>query len=272
MSGALLQGDVLLPLEGILRVVQITDTHLMAERGSTLLAVDTDASLEAVVRLASTGPNADIALITGDIAGDGAASAYTRLEQALAPLNCPSFWLPGNHDDIEEPLQSRFVRRVRTPHWDIVNLNSQIPGQVGGRLEEAELRALNDAVDAAVAERKHLLVAMHHPLLPLGVAWLDPQRVANAEAVFQALDAPLHCAVICGHVHQESDQTYQGIRLLSTPSTCVQFAPGAEDFTADTIGPGYRWLQLYPDGRLETGVERVPYEAFPVDLACRGYE
>ena len=40
---------------------------------------------------------------------------------------------------------------------------------------------------------------------------------------------------ISGHVHQESDAVISGIRMLTTPSTCVQFAPGSEDFALDDL-------------------------------------
>ena len=40
---------------------------------------------------------------------------------------------------------------------------------------------------------------------------------------------------ISGHVHQESDAVMSGIRMLTTPSTCVQFAPGSEDFALDDL-------------------------------------
>ena len=62
-----------------------------------------------------------------------------------------------------------------------------------------------------------------------------------------------------------------GIRLLASPSTCVQFAPGSEEFQVDTTAPGYRWLRLHADGRLETGVSRVTGIHFEVDYSVKGY-
>ena len=40
-------------------------------------------------------------------------------------------------------------------------------------------------------------------------------------------------ATVFGHVHQEYDDDYEGIRILATPSTCRQFKPGSERFTLD---------------------------------------
>jgi Icc protein len=43
------------------------------------------------------------------------------------------------------------------------------------------------------------------------------------------------------------------------------------DFLADQKPPGYRWLDLYADGRLETGVARVDGADFVIDLDAGGY-
>jgi len=58
---------------------------------------------------------------------------------------------------------------------------------------------------------------------------------------------------------------------MASPSTCVQFAPGSMNFRADDRPPGYRWLELHRDGRIDTGVSRVTDEDFPVDLDSGGY-
>ena len=61
------------------------------------------------------------------------------------------------------------------------------------------------------------------------------------------------------------------IRLMSTPSTCIQFLPGSEDFAVDSRAPGYRWLTLHENGRIESGVQRLAQVPGSVDLASAGY-
>ncbi len=270
-----LSGDQRLLVDGAVRLLQITDTHLMADSGGRLLNVDTDASLAAVVALAAQGEQADALLITGDIAGDGNSAAYERLDVALTPLQAPSFWLPGNHDDRPDEtgaLRARFKRKISLPHWDILMLNSQLAGAVEGSLTALELELLSVAVAQANAEQKHLLIAVHHPLWPLGSAWLDAQRIAEADAFMAAL-APLQQTglIISGHVHQASDEIYERRRFLTTPSTCIQFARHSRGFKIDEVGPGYRWLVLHPDGQVDTGVERVTDVVFAVDTNSDGY-
>jgi Icc protein len=44
------------------------------------------------------------------------------------------------------------------------------------------------------------------------------------------------------------------VRLLGTPSTSAQFKPRVDHFEIDDLPPAFRWLDLYPDGRLDTGL------------------
>jgi Icc protein len=58
---------------------------------------------------------------------------------------------------------------------------------------------------------------------------------------------------------------------LATPSTCVQFKPHCSNFTLDTISPGWRTLELFADGTLQTQVCRLQGNRFHPDTASEGY-
>ena len=256
-------------------VVQLSDTHLMRESSGQLVGIDTDRSLAAVCRLVAAQGSIDALLLTGDLAGDEAEEAYGRLDEALSPLGIPSFWLPGNHDAVwskDHPLRSHFRRTVQLPHWDILMLNTQHPGAVAGYLAGSEIEALEQAIDHAQTKGRSLLVATHHPLMPVGCAWLDEIGAENAQVALQLL-APLgeKAVVISGHVHQDAAQTYHGVQCLTAPSTCIQFAPNSADFRVDAQAPGCRMLALHESGAWETTVLRVTDETFPVDLNSSGY-
>ena len=61
------------------------------------------------------------------------------------------------------------------------------------------------------------------------------------------------------------------MRMMSSPSSCIQFAPDSEDFKVDDQPPGYRWLDLHADGSIEAGISRVENVKFDVDLESSGY-
>ena len=261
-----------------LRVLQLTDTHLCKDVGGKLLGMDTDHSLQAVIDLARRErPGTDLLLGTGDLSDNGCLDAYRRLEGYFDQLGCPYCWLPGNHDSRPEMHSAasdpnRLCGELRTPHWQVVLLNSQIPGEVGGRLGPAELSRLDNALAAAGESGLASLVCLHHQPVAVGSDWIDEQMVEDADAFWRVIESHGHVkAVLWGHVHQECDRMRNGVRLLASPSTCVQFAPGNASFKADDQPPGYRWLDLHPDGRLDTGVSRVLDVEFAVDLDSRGY-
>jgi Icc protein len=113
---------------------------------------------------------------------------------------------------------------------------------------------------------------LHHQPVEIGCDWLDQQMVSDADTFFDILDQyPGVRGVLWGHVHQEFDRQRNGVRLLASPSTCVQFAVGSAKFKADDQPPGYRWLELHSDGRIETAVSRVRDVKFVVELSSGGY-
>ena len=61
-------------------------------------------------------------------------------------------------------------------------------------------------------------------------------------------------AVLGGHVHQEFERQHGHTLVLATPSTCAQFTPLTGHCLMDLRPPGYRWLELLPDGQVRTEV------------------
>lgn len=261
-----------------LQVVQITDTHLREEAGGKLVGMDTDFSLDQVVGLVGREQACiDLVLGTGDISDNGSESAYGRAEAYFARLNAPVAWLAGNHDDAD--LMERVLgktagweRAVESRHWLIVLLNSRIPGEVGGNLGEAELVWLEACLEDAQTRGLFVLVCLHHQPVVIGSQWIDEQMVADHAEFFEVLDRyDTVRGVLWGHVHQQVDRERNGVKLMATPSSCVQFAPASQEFRLDDQPPGYRWLELKPDGGIDTGVSRVRGVSFEVDLDSDGY-
>lgn len=259
-----------------LRAVQITDCHLGERVGSRLLNLDTDRSLAAVLELIrAQQPRIDITLATGDLSDQGSAGAYRRFFNATRDLGTHTCWLPGNHDDAT--MMRRAVgsdalmpRNLLIGNWQIIALKSAVAGEVGGYLDESELIALRGCLRAA--PQHYALICVHHHLLPVGCAWLDAQIIANADRFWAIVDEfPQVRVVLSGHVHQRYEARRKQVHVLTSPSTCVQFAPNSADFCVDTESPGYRWFDLHDDGRFDTQIERVTAIDFEVDLTASGY-
>jgi Icc protein len=266
------------PTADVVRVVQLTDAHLCESPGGTLLGMDTDHSLQSVIaQVQREVPQLDLVLGTGDLSDNGSGDAYVRVAEQFCRLTEHNFWLPGNHDDragMEAAVRHDHLMGagIRAGNWQILLLDSQVPGQVGGRLGAAELARLEAHLQAGEEQDLHTLVCLHHQPVNIGCDWLDEQKVADADAFFEVLDRFERVrGVLWGHVHQEHDSLRGDVRLLASPSTCVQFAPGSARFKADDLPPGYRRLDLHPDGRIDTEVSRVWDVEFTVELDSGGY-
>jgi len=266
------------PQSDVISLVQVTDCHLGQNRGGTLLKMDTDDSLGAVLQIVREERTAlDLILATGDLSDHGAEGAYRRLADYLNDFDVPQCWLPGNHDDrgaMERTFTTgtRLHSEIAIGHWHIVMLDSQIPGEVGGELGESQIALLERALERAHEKDAHVLICLHHQPVPVGSHWLDKQQVSDADALFSLTDRhPNVKGILWGHVHQQVDMERNGVKLMASPSTCVQFAPELEDFKVDDKGPGYRWLELTPEGQIRTGVSRVTSREFMVDLESGGY-
>ena len=249
---------------GAVVLLQITDTHLFASAETEHRGINTQASLDAVLDHARADPRwpPDAIVVTGDIVHDESRAGYLRFRKTLESLGPPAFCIPGNHDDpalLEECLSAPRVQvcgDARLGAWRLILLNSFGGGEVGGGLTPAELTRMEAALERHTDE--HALICMHHPPVSMGSAWLDTPGLRGAEAFLDIVRRHAQMrAALWGHVHQASDRYIDGVRFMSTPSTCAQFLPGSDKFKVDGRPPGMRWLVLQPDGGLTTEVVRI---------------
>ena len=260
-----------------LRLLQFTDTHLYADAAGALLGVNTEQSLLGVLELARQRHwPPDLVLTTGDLVHDGSARAYARFLRHFSGLGVPVYCLPGNHDAppaLRAALRQDPVRatdQVLRDNWQICLLDTTVPGSEGGHLGAAELQRLDRQLGAHPGH--HALVCLHHQPVPVGSRWLDTMAVDNAAELFAVLDRhPRVRGLLWGHVHQDFHRQRGDLQLIASPSTCIQFAPGSAEFAIDDAPPGYRWLQLHADGRIDTGVERLADMPAGLQRASQGY-
>ena len=61
------------------------------------------------------------------------------------------------------------------------------------------------------------------------------------------------------------------VEKTATPATCIQFKPDSNHFALDTLQPGWREIELHPDGRIETRVKRIKQKIFLPNMEEEGY-
>ncbi|MCG8426105.1 MAG: 3',5'-cyclic-AMP phosphodiesterase [Chromatiales bacterium] len=266
-----------LPKDAI-RILQLSDSHLYADTSRRLVGLNTQETFEQVIALAKeTALPADVILATGDIVHDASATGYQRARDYLEQFELPVFCLPGNHDIPETMsynMESELVstqRSVAIDDWLLILLDSTIPHDSGGHLSDNELALLRETL--AAHESQHALICLHHHPVKVGSAWMDSMALDNPDSFFEIIDQHSNVrGVLWGHIHQIYEGYYnEQVRMMGSPSTCIQFTPDEDDFAVEHVAPGFRWLELYADGSIRSGVKRLAEMPAGLDIKSGGY-
>lgn len=269
--------DVKPSRQDVIKIVQLSDLHLFEDAGGSLLGIRTSDSFQAVLDVV-TSPDyeADLFLVTGDISQDYSEGSYVRFANMAKQIKKPLFWLPGNHDD--GPLMYRMfpdlgisvARQIFCNNWQIIMLNTQVYSNPCGYLNPEQFSFLLHCLDSF--RNMYTIICMHHNTFKVNSAWLDQHDLKNADELIKCLhEFPNVRCVLSGHVHQETDTLFDGIRYISSPSTCIQFLPSSDAFGLDCVGPGWRNIQLFRDGHIETQVHRLVTDKYTPDWVAQGY-
>lgn len=217
------------------RILQITDTHLVAAPGLLGGVLDPRTALERTVAdIAASLPKlepVDALVVTGDLSDDGSAQSYALLREGLEPLGLPVLPVPGNHD-ARENMRSAFadldlfassgrlnwVRDIGGLH--VVGIDTMVDNSGSGTIDEETARFL----DAALAWDGPVLLAMHHPPFISGISFMDAIGLPNAERLAGALQrSPAEIRIVCGHVHMMAAGSVGGRIAIACPSVCSSF-------------------------------------------------
>jgi Icc protein len=258
-------------------ILQISDLHVLPHSSDKLLGVATEYYFKQALQHAfEQYGQFDLILVSGDLAQDPCLASYQRIYNTLSTYQTKTVCLAGNHDDwplMQKVLNKNNIscqRQVLFENWQLINLNSQKLTDPGGLLLKTELDFLGECL--AAEPDRHAIIAVHHHCTPSYSTWLDTMLITNSRELFDCLNTyPQVKVITTGHIHQSLEAQKQGLIILGVPSTCFQFKPKCKDFTLDNIAPGYRVLQLYPNGQIETQVQRLPVALAELHTDSAGY-
>ena len=255
-------------------IIQISDTHLMNQADLEFADMNPEHSFHAVIKqIQQQCPHADAIIHTGDLAQVPLQETYARYLTFMQRLGIPFYQVPGNHDQVEHFPFYHHQNRVHVLHfgpWSMVLLNTAVTDHIDGQVSAEHLQQLEQILEQY--SQQYVIVACHHHPLVMNSKWIDQHKLKNAESLLEVLGQhPNVKAVIYGHVHQDSVNTWQNIQFFSTPSTCVQFKPLSDDFALDNEIPGFRVFHLKENGDLETQVHRVAHAQQKINHEISGY-
>jgi len=246
-------------------VAQVSDTHFdlgarNAERVETVMAF-----------LADLPRRPDAILHTGDVTESGTAAQYAEARTALKS-DIPVYSIPGNHDERvafrtellgAEPSADPINHVHRLGALTVIMLDSTIPGEPGGRIDEQSYEWLRGVLAEAPVNAP-IVLAMHHPPVRLhspivdDIALAEPGRLAELVAGDDRIRA-----VLSGHAHSAATTVFAGRPLLVAPSTAsvlgcaweIQLPDRVMDYAPD---PTIAFHVVDESGALTTHFRTVP--------------
>ncbi len=243
-------------------LAQVTDMHIKAGGKLSYRVVDTEASLARCVAQVMKLPQVpDAILFTGDLTDFGKPEEYDNLARLLEPLPMPVYLMPGNHDDpdaMRAKFPSHAYLRQSAGRLDyvidefavrIVALDSTVPRESGGELQESQLAWLDETLGAI--KSKPTIVALHHPPFQTGIGHMDRigfRNPADLEAVIAR--HPQVERVLSGHLHRTIYVRFGGTIASTSPSPSHQVALDLDDNAASRFmmePPGFQ-LHLWREG------------------------
>ncbi len=254
-----------------IRVVQITDLHILPEAEARLVGVDTAQSLSKVIDdIGQLSPPADLIIASGDLTDDGSPQAYRRLRKLFSDIDYPIFVIAGNHDEtanMNEYLVAGNIfhqKQQMIGGWQILYLNSKVEGYSYGQIADEEMRWLKSALDT---NNSPTLLVMHHT--PLRLCASPSCQMENNQALLSLLvEYDFVKGLIAGHTHNHVEEHQAQCLVMTTPSTMIQVTHSQTDgfktnsefwdnHQADNSRHGYRLLDMHADGSLISEVRWV---------------
>jgi Icc protein len=231
------------------RIIQLTDFHLMVDPNAEIRGICTRDRFDRVLAAVNARHgDADRLVVTGDFTHDEQLATYEIVRGALASWYSRLRMIPGNHDDrtlmrqvfsdrIQE-LGGRIVFTEELAGWQLIGLDSHVPGKLHGQLGVDQLAWLDQLLQL---NRQPTCLFVHHPPIAMQSEWLDQVGLEDADELLATLRRYSHVRLVCtGHVHQERTVIDE-----------------QETLEIDSVSPGYRVIDLLPNGEVQTWVARV---------------
>lgn len=201
-----------------MKLIQITDLHLVP-RGQRLFDCDPGERLHLCLSdVARHHGDADLVVITGDLAHNGEPAAYTALRDALAGFALPTRLLIGNHDnrknfracfpDAAVDTDGFVQSALDTAQGRLLFLDTHEPGTHAGHYCQTRLRWLGAQCEQAPGA---IYIFMHHPAGRVAYAPMDALGLQDAAEFGEVIRGHDVRHIFAGHVHRPISGTWNGV-------------------------------------------------------------
>lgn len=217
-----------------MKIIQITDTHLVPDKKDMHGVNPYDRLSACVDDIIEHHTDAELCVLTGDLAHKGEIGAYKLLESILKRLPIPYHLMVGNHDARENLLSvfpetemddNGFVQSVvDLSVGRLIFIDTVETGKTFGSF--CEQRAAWLTAQMKSSGDRPIYLFLHHPPFDLGIPNLDQMRLLKGDDLFADTIAPFRYIrhIFFGHVHRPTAGSWTGIPFSSFRGTAHQVA------------------------------------------------
>jgi Icc protein len=250
----------------LLTIAQITDLHVTTEKDPLNQQRNEDRLRQVMKSIHGLRPRPVAIIASGDLVDRGEPEEYLELQRLMADCEIPIYYAMGNHDNREAFLSVMSGPGVQADENGYVQYAVDIgpmrmvvcdtlEGPNHGDYDEARAAWLSKTLDEE--PDRPTAVVLHHPPIPSGIQWMDPEPESPWLARLEKILAGRKQVkvLMCGHIHRAFNGVFAGHVVSAAPATSIQLTLDLTDVDMHV-----------PDGR-EILVEEPPGYAL---LMCDG--
>lgn len=211
-----------------MKIIHITDFHLVAPGTPLYGSSPHERADQCFDDIARWHSDADLCVISGDLAHNGEAEAYAWLADRLKRFPLKTFVMMGNHDD-RAALRAAFPDAgcdangyiqdtFATPQGVLFFLDTHKAEVSEGQYCEDRRRWLKQQLAAAADQP--VWIFMHHPPCNVGMPYMDRIKLEDADAFADIISSHNNIRhIFFGHVHRAAYINWRGIACTCLPGT-----------------------------------------------------
>ncbi|OHB26729.1 MAG: hypothetical protein A2790_17875 [Phenylobacterium sp. RIFCSPHIGHO2_01_FULL_69_31] len=217
----------------MMTIAQITDLHVTTEKDPLNQRRNEERLRQVMQAIHGLRPRPVAIIASGDLVDRGEREEYVELKRLMAESEIPIFYAMGNHDSREGFLAEFSGPGAETDENGFVQYTvdfgemrmvvcDTLDGPNDGEYDEARAawlaRTLDEAPDRPTA------VVLHHPPIPSGIRWMDPDPNSPwLGRLEQVLTGRKQVKVLmCGHIHRAFNGVFAGHVVSAAPATSIQ--------------------------------------------------
>lgn len=217
----------------MLTIAQITDMHVTTDKDPLNQERNEERLRQVMKTIHSLRPRPAAIIASGDLVDRGEYEEYLELKKLMDESEIPVYYALGNHD-----LREPFLRVFSGPGAQTdangflqyavdfgpfrMVVCDTLEGENHGDYDEARAQWLAETLDAAPDQPT--AVILHHPPIPSGIQWMDPDPrspwILRLEQVLLGREQVK--VLMCGHIHRAFHGLFAGHMVAAAPATSIQ--------------------------------------------------